>query len=228
MTYLVLLVLLFGGLDLPIAPPRYGERPEAPAEDEEDPRDTPPPTFYGEEISGETDSLVYVLDISGSMASTGYRPYVDANGKPSQGTRWNRAVAECVRSIRGLSESIKFDIVIYNCGTMVWKPDLVEASAENKAEAEAWLNYINWVSGGTGTGPGTAMGLALRSSALVLLTDGEPNCGAPGTTGHRNMIAAANARGIPIDVFGIEAVGPWRAFCQGVANDSGGRYCDVP
>ena len=64
--------------------------------------------------------------------------------------------------------------------------------------------------------------------SVVLLTDGSPNCGASGMTGHRSMIANANTQGATVNVFGIAATGRYRGFCQGVASDSGGSYFDVP
>ena len=53
-------------------------------------------------------------------------------------------------------------------------------------------------------------------------------CGANGASGHRSMIRNANSQGATINVFGIAASGSYRAFCQGVAADSGGAYFDVP
>lgn len=232
-----LLVLLGAAphLDLPIAPPRSPHEPQEvpppPAEEEpdaDDPRDAPPPVFYGEEIDAARESLVYVLDVSGSMVSTGLRAYDDPDRGPWRGTRLDRAVAELVRSIRGLSANLEFSVVVYNCSVTPWTPGLVEATEANKASACAWARGINWANGGTGTGPGTSYALSYGADAVVLLTDGEPNCGALGTQAHRRMIAQANWRGVPVHVFGVEAVGEWRGFCQGVAADSGGRYVDVP
>ena len=75
----------------------------------------------------------------------------------------------------------------------------------------------------------TALALAEKSNmTVVLLTDGAPNCGANGASGHRRMISSANTQGASINVFGIAASGSYRAFCQGVAGDSGGSYFDVP
>ena len=62
---------------------------------------------------------------------------------------------------------------------------------------------------------------------VVLLTDGAPNCGAPGFNGHRTMISGANRGGATIDVFGIMTWGRTMRFCQQVAGDSGGRFVDV-
>lgn len=232
-----------GSLDLPLPPPRspFDPTPPGAPEDtdgppeepvEDDPRDTPPPVFHGEEIDGgESDRIVYVLDRSGSMQSyKTERPYVDPDGNSARGNRWERAKAEAIRSIRGLAESFRFGVLTYDCGVMAWRLELAEATAANKAVAEAWIRRQYWATGMTGTGPATVAGLTLleQAGALVLLTDGAANCGAPGLAGHRAMIANGNTPGAPVHVFGIEASGDFRAFCLGVAADSGGRYVDVP
>mgnify|MGYP001552450835 CR=1 FL=1 len=240
---LFLVAAVGGSLDLPVAPPRSPfdpaprgapERTDGPLEEPvgDDPRDTPPPVFYGEEIAGgEGDRIVYVLDRSGSMQSyKTERAYVDADGQPARGNRWERAKAEAIRSIRGLAESFRFGVLTYDCGVVGWRVELAEATEANKADAEAWIRRQYWATGMTGTGPATVAGLALleQAGALVLLTDGAANCGAPGLAGHRAMIANGNTPGAPVHVFGIEASGDFRAFCLGVAADSGGRYVDVP
>ncbi|MGD9727419.1 MAG: hypothetical protein AB7L09_00710 [Nitrospira sp.] len=237
---ILLPALLRGGeLDLPVPPVRLGDKkPHAPAEDDDptaDPRDTPAPTFYGEEIDCEGDSIYYVIDMSGSMQNCGagtpgnlMRSFVAPDGSIQLGNRWERAKAEAIRSIRGLADNFKFGIVLYNCSTEAWSSELRDATATNKADAEGWLRRHYWADGMTATGPGTAIGLRAGTGAVVLLTDGEPNCGADGLEGHRRMISSNNVRHVPITVFGIDAQGDWRRFCQNVANDSGGKYYDVP
>lgn len=227
-------------LDLPVAPPRSpfapplppppAEPEQDPAVEEEDPRDTPPAIFFGEEIESENETIYYVLDQSGSMQS--YKTnasFVDPDGNQTVGNRWERAKAEAIKSIRGLSDNFRFGVLSYNCGQIYWSAGLREATAANKADAEAWIKKQYWATGMTGTGPAASIPLAIKDlRALVLLTDGEPNCGANGTAGHRAMIAQNNVSGAVINVFGIQASGPWRAFCQGVAADSGGSYYDLP
>jgi uncharacterized protein YbbK (DUF523 family) len=83
--------------------------------------------------------------------------------------------------------------------------------------------------GASGTGPATSLALMARENrAVVLLTDGSPNCGATDIEGHRRMIRSNNTQGATINVFGIAASGTYRQFCQAVASDSGGSYFDVP
>ena len=223
-------------LDLPISPVRFGDKlavekePEIPVPDDdsgEDPKDTPPPIFYGEELVSETDTIYYVIDASGSM-SNDFQVMIDADGNLTVACRFDRAVAELARSISGLSENFEFNIIAYSCSTNMWRPSMQEATVSNKTAAITWARGIS-PGGSTGTGPAVALALNERENMMVvLLTDGSPNCGAVGYEGHRLMIRGANAQGAAVNVFGISAIGPYRAFCQGVASDNGGQYFDVP
>lgn len=184
--------------DDPNAPAPGSVPPEA---EGDDPRDEPPPVFFGEEIESENDSICYVIDLSGSMRRYG---------------RLERAREELHRSILGLTPNVRFNVIAYS-------------TPENKAQAVAWVDTLK-ASGGTATGPATALALSdPECLAVALLTDGAPNCGAyPELEGHRAMIRNANVQRAPINVFGVDARGEWRTFCQNVASDSGGAYYDVP
>lgn len=220
------------GMDLPVTPARLGDNPFhkppviQPDDDGDDPRDTPPPVFYGEELVAETDSIFYVLDRSGSM-DWDWSAFLDGD-LINIGNRWTRAKAELKRSLSGLAECFKFNIIVYDCGSISFAPYLVEATPPNKQDAIAWIDGIQ-IGGATGTGPAVSDALTVRENMLiVLLTDGEPNCGADNMSGHRAMIRSNNVQRATINVFGIAAVGAYRAFCQGVAADSGGAYFDIP
>lgn len=225
----VLLTVLFGGidldlglppqpdLDLPILLEHYDPEKPPPAPSapplEGDPRDEPPPTFYGEEIESENDTICYVIDLSGSMRRAG---------------RLDRARHELEVSISALSPNVRFNVVAYTCAIKSWKPALVPANEANKASAIAWTAALT-ASGGTGTGPAVVLALNYKEcQAVVLLTDGAPNCGALDAAGHRRMIDTANTQRATINVFGVDAKGEWRAFCTEVAGDSSGAYYDVP
>lgn len=215
--------------------------PTPPPPPPDDPRDGPPPTIFGEEIVSENDTLVYVIDRSGSMEED-EQSYVDLDGRRRAGNRMERAKVEISRSILGLASNFRFDIVGYDCATVVWRGQLVPADDANKQSALAWVRALE-PQGATGTGPAVSLGLATRENRLVvLLTDGAPNCGVPvyDDTGgwdvhtwevigaHRRMIRSNNTQGARINVFGIAAWGIYRRFCQDVASDSGGSYTDVP
>jgi hypothetical protein len=209
-------------------------------DDGDDPRDTPPPTFYGEEIDSENDTIFYVIDTSCSM---GWDPasYTTADGGNAYGPRIDRAKAELVRSITGLSDNFRFNIINFDCGMGRWRNDMVAATDANKQSAIGWVMSLQ-PGGATGTGPATAAALSDHDNKMVvLLTDGAPNCGVPdpnsgfwdsaddgGPSAHRRVIRDANTQGAVINVFGIAASGSYRAFCQGVASDAGGSYFDIP
>jgi hypothetical protein len=236
-------------LDLPMDKPIYVAPTPVPVPDEpvpieddgdeDDPRDEPPPVIYGEEIDTETDTIIYVLDISCSM-DWDTQSYTTLDGSRSSGNRMERAKTELSRSVLGLSQNFSFTMIAYDCGTRQWSPSLREANDANKASALGWIRGLQPV-GATGTGPATALGLGNKENkSIVLLTDGAPNCGVPEDNdywnysesavmnGHRRMIQNANTQAATINVFGIAASGTYRSFCQNVAGDSGGSYFDVP
>ncbi|RMG18284.1 MAG: VWA domain-containing protein, partial [Planctomycetota bacterium] len=196
-------------------------------DDGDDPRDTPPPTLYGEELDSENDTIFYVIDQSCSMGWD-VQSYTTNDGSTASGPRMARAKAELTRSISGLSDNFKFNIISYDCGSRQWAQEMKVADDANKQSAIAWVNALQ-PTGATGTGPATARALGNKDNMMVvLLTDGAPNCGANGYSGHRQVIRSANTQGATINVFGIAASGSYRAFCQGVASDAGGNYFDVP
>jgi len=206
-------------------PPDSEDPSDEPGTD--DPSDEPPPTFYGEEIESENDTIFYVIDSSGSMQWDN-QSFVTADGQVANGSKMDRAKTELIRSITGLAPNFRFNMLTYDCNTQMWQSSLVPADDANKQAAIAWVQSLQ-AGGRTGTGPATALGLGDRENmAVVLLTDGAPNCGADGFEGHRTMISTNNTQGATINVFGIAASGDYRAFCQSVAGDSGGSYTDVP
>lgn len=213
-------------IDGPILPP-------APVID--DPRDHPPPHIYGEELYDVQDSIVYVLDVSGSMNQT-VEPWVGSDGVPINGTRADRAKDEFAKSVYGLAPNLKFSLIVYSCVVYEVPQGLVEASPENKAKAISWLRNAVRVEGGTATGAGVMTGLRYKdNSYVVLMTDGEPGCGfdsegnlAMRIETHLNQIRTANTQKARIDVFAINPPSTaTRDFCRRIASDHGGRAFEI-
>lgn len=242
-------------LDLPVKPPVfvgkkgkgnkgpgvYGPPPEEPPG--EDPRDTPAPQFWGEVVDEARERIVYVLDRSGSMtagfggmvvrrkdsrmvdwAKPGLQDYTKTGWTGS--SRWERAQVETIRSIDGLAGNIEFDVLAFSTSTQACFGKAVPATPANKGKARMWiLRHVP--GGGTCTAPAVVAGLRLLPDACVLLTDGHPECYHPDIIGdHRAAIRAKNQKPTPIRVFGIGVTAKARAFCQGVASDSGGTYTE--
>ena len=232
-------VTIFGtptdDLDLPIIPPIFGEERETlnplPAADADDPTDEPPPTFFGEEIAVESNSIIYVLDVSCSMVFGGYNSYVDVDDDTiKRGNSFTRAKNELIRSVRSLSRNFSFNVVIYSCPVGAWMDGMQEATTANKQAAEAWIMLLE-VGSSTATGAGVAYALESEptNKMIVLLTDGAPGgCGFGDANDHRAMIRSANRQGAQIDVFGMATHGRFKLFCQMVASENGGKFHDVP
>ncbi|MBI4148028.1 VWA domain-containing protein [Candidatus Woesearchaeota archaeon] len=227
------LALLFGGkrmyagdegLDLPIGPrisysdPHRQEPPRIPDED--------PPTFFGEPIYGATESLIYVVDRSGSMERV-MGSGVDLEGRVRNMTRFQRAQVELKRSIRALAPNFRFNIVSYDCSTNAWQRELVPASVENKRAAYRWIDGL-YPQGGTGTAFGVSYALRTGGSNrdVILLTDGEPTCRLD-MAEHLLIITNSNPDHDRVHVFGIATYGPFRQFCQRVASNTGGSFHEV-
>lgn len=212
-----------GDIDLPIA--------KDPTVAEDEIPDPPPeegdgPTLYDEELPTESESIIYVIDISGSM-DWGNSSYTGLDGNPTSGTPLMRAKVELIRSINALTEDYDFNIIAFDCYMLRWKGARQKATAGNKAQAAQWVNGLR-AQGATGTGPAGALGLAEKDNkTVVILTDGAPNCGASGFSGHTNMITSANTQGAKVHTFGIGASGSFEQFLRDVAQRNGGRYYPI-
>ncbi|MBI4577805.1 MAG: VWA domain-containing protein [Planctomycetes bacterium] len=216
-------------MDLPLETPKGNVDPEGDKKPPED-DNKDQPEFFGEEVPSESDSIVFVIDRSGSMGWDS-KTFTGLDGSPKRGDRMTRAKTELMRSIGQLTENFKFNIVAYDCSIIAWKSNGTEKATDaNKAAAFAWIQRLD-PDGGTMTGPGTARGLELDrdNKLVVLLTDGDPNCGANGHSGHKGVIKSANTQGAKVNVFGVGVdSGGFRGFLQAVAAENGGKYVDVP
>ena len=210
------LLAVFDGMDLPVAPPK---NPPPPEEDDG-------PRLYDEEIDTRTDTVIYVIDISGSMGS-GSTNYVGSNGQPTYGSKIERAKAELIKSINSLDDDFKFNIVAYSCNLQRVFQSMNYATFANKARAIGWVQNLR-AGGGTASGPAGALGLSEKDNlTLVILSDGSPGCGAPSMEAHKQMILSADTQGAVIHTFGIAANGRFEAFLRSLSDATGGIYYDI-
>ena len=216
-------------LDQPVDKTKDGV--EEPPDPGEDPLPDPPPYFGEVPNAGERMKIVWCLDRSGSMGSPG-GGFTGPDGEPTTGSRWDRARVETARSLLLLTPEWEFGIVTYACNRDRFKPELVKADPANITDAIAWLNG-HFPLGGTGTGPAQAEAFRLAdggvqgSATCWLLSDGQPNCGASGTTGHKAMALAANTQGHVLNTVGIADFGEFAAFMMELAAETGGIYVHV-
>jgi hypothetical protein len=216
-------------IDLPVSQPELKVPPSPPTPPEEPPVTPPenPPTIYGQDLQSENGTIFYVIDISGSMYS-GTGQYTRPDGTTATGSKMDRAKAELTKSVLSLPKNFKFNMLAFDCSVRPWKNALQPADDATKNQATAWISGLQ-PQGATGTGPAMAQALQEKGAKLfVLLTDGAPNCGASGTSGHLAMINAANSSKATINTFGIGAYGIFKQFCIDIASQNGpGSYTDV-
>ena len=193
--------------------------------------------FYGQEVPTETTSIIYVVDLSGSM-NGGRTDFTGLDGQATTGSKLDRAKVELIRSIQTLSEDVEFNVFAYDCDLRRWSPSRLRAEPGAKQSAISWVGLLS-AAGATGTGPAVAAALGDKSNfTVVLLSDGAPNCIGSGWVdefgtsggvigGHLSMIQSNNTQGTKIHCFGIAAYGEFERFLRDVASTSGGRYYSV-
>lgn len=222
MTIIFLLVMLCcGANDLPLDPPKV--IPSAVVDEEEEEEEI---EFYDEDIQVQNDSIIYVIDISGSM-SLGGNTFLDLDGNlVASGTRLQRAKVELTRSVNSIPNYFKFNIMAYDCSVRKFSNSSILATQPNKTAANGWISGLS-PSGGTGTGAAVSIALADRTNfTIILLSDGSPNCGNT-YLAHLNMIRQNNTQRAKINVFGIDTSSYTRIFLVSVATDNNGVYVEI-
>ncbi len=223
----------------PTADPKPDPKPDPEPANEpisEPPADVPQdeaPTFFGNEIETPSQSIIFVIDRSGSMWLK-VDPFVGLDGQiVSGGNRLDRAKVELKRAIAALTDNFVFNIVFYDECVYAWQAARVQANNNNKSAAIAFVDQIQ-PDGWTNTGVAMLAALAEKENdVVVLLSDGAPNfldC-ALTTAGdieyHRALISWANSQGARIDAFGIGLDDLTRTFMMNVAADAGGSFTEV-
>ncbi len=234
----------FGGaMDLPIDKPIRGralpEQPPAPEQSRIDPTEPPPvlidevPTFFGEDIGGATDSIIYVIDKSRSMFYK-VEPFIGLDGEIMRDpNRFQLATTNLKRSIDALPESFSFNVIFFGSCIEQWKENRQQANAENKAAAYDFIDG-RWPSGWTNIGGAVAAALADGGNgSVVLLSDGSPNyldCTEEfegDEVVHRDLIQIKNVQKATINTFGVSVDDRARDFLQSIAADHSGSYTEV-
>ena len=187
-----------------------------------------PPFPYTAEIFGETislpsDSVIYLLKRGGGMAWSG-GTWTDRFGNVVTGSRLERAQDGVIASVNLLDPNVSFNVYTYACDRDSFDPGLVAATPANKAAAESYI-LSKFPAGGSGTGPALREALMEKNNLTVMLvTDGQPNCGAAGTAGHKQMALLENTQLAEIHTFGIADFGIFADFLMELAQETGGIY----
>jgi hypothetical protein len=176
--------------------------------------------FFGIKI--ESHRVIFIIDVSGSMAELLRPRYVGEQGE----ARIDVAKRELEKAVVGLDPKALFNIISFSSGMEPWKPDgIAKTTPEQRSEA---LEYVKRLGAGGGTNIYGALELAfadLDVDTIVMLSDGEPSVGEVIDAGAiRQAVAEWNdTRGIKIDTV---AVGGALQLMKWIAEDNGGRYVE--
>jgi HEAT repeat protein len=126
-------------------------------------------------FSVQSDCVLYILDVSGSMDWPGAPKGVrDAD---YSGRRIDLARRELFKSIDGLSKDTRFNVAVFSGAVMAWQKADVEASKENRAAAIDWVRK-QLPRGGTATYDAIDFGISrTKADTIYFLSDGVPSGG---------------------------------------------------
>jgi hypothetical protein len=196
--------------------------------------------FFGIEV--ESRRVVFVIDISGSMAAA-----MGGTGPDAKKSRAETAKAELTRVLGALEDGTLFNMVFFSTAVRVWKPDMQKADSATRKEAQEYVAGLQ-IGGATNTYDAleAAFGLGdmgkgkkkesdpagdARVDTIVFLSDGKPT---QGRTTDPDAIRAAvrewnRARRIAVHTVALGAIkregqeGADPVFMQGLADDTGGE-----
>jgi len=173
--------------------------------------------FFGIQI--QSHRVIFVVDVSGSMAERLSGRYVGESGQ----TRMAVAKKELRKAIEALDSRALFNIVPFHGGVTSWVETVAGASEHTREESFAFIDLL---------GPGGATNLygGLRRAfkdtdvdTIVVLSDGEPSAGAViEQTAIREAVQRWNEqRDIKIHTV---ALGGSLEILEWLAEDSGGKH----
>lgn len=131
-----------------------------------------PPKFYG--IPLETESVVFVIDQSGSMSGGG-SPFI-APGAIA-GSKWETAVRELLSAVEQLADGTDVNVILFETGVRAWRRGPQRLS---KATRTSMRRFLGRLQPGGATNLYDALDKALRTpdiETIVLLSDGAPTHG---------------------------------------------------
>jgi len=194
-------------------PPEPSDRPAL--TDSRGPRKKNKANAGGAEFLGiktKANSIVYLLDFSGSMSPE----------------KMSQLIGEVRMSIQALDEDAKFFVIFFNANTFPMKgSSMITASPRAKKEACDWvLREAFGPNSGGGTDPSGALDIALqrlKPEAIFLMTDGVFDAVKSGS-----VIAGGNAaKKVEINTICFhDQIG--EQVCKQIAADNNGSYRYVP
>lgn len=144
--------------------------------------------FFG--IKDVSNSVVIMIDVSDSMFTrTGDAKYPSKLVKHGREQSFQIIRDQAIELVKSLTPQTRFGIVRWSAGAYSWKPELVQATEENKAAAiEHIQNEIDFKTakakggrpGGTRHDYALEEAFSLKPETIYMLTDGNATAAKPG------------------------------------------------
>lgn len=151
-----------------------------------------PPTMVDERAYAAKD-VVFVLDVSGSMAEEG---------------KIDKARRALEYGIRGLGAGDRFNVIAFSGDTRLMESGLVPADAAGRGRGAEWVRRLS-AQGGTNIDEALVLGMqqfpreSTRPRMLVFLTDGLPTVGDTSVARILEHTRAARREGVRLFTFGV-------------------------
>ena len=177
--------------------------------------------FFGVKV--QSDRVIFVLDVSGSMLESTRTRYENEAGKP----RIDVAKRELTRVLDSIDQRSFFNVIVFSNGVDTWEDGITAYGEETILDAK---EYVSRLGAGGGTNLYGALEVAFEDpevDTIYVLSDGEPTVGQvidPGAI--RARVADWNAnRGIVVHTI---AVGGSLKVLEWLAQDTGGTHVRFP
>jgi uncharacterized protein YegL len=160
---------------------------------------------------GESVSIVYLLDVSGSMM---------------QGDKIGKAKDALKKAISELKPRDKFNIVTFFGGARAFADEMVNATRGNVDSANLFIDFVQLKAGTNLSG---ALDIALQLEGLThifVMSDGEPTMGIRNPERLREAVKQWNEKHVRIVTLalGLGEDSPGFALLKAIAEDNNGQY----
>jgi HEAT repeat protein len=177
--------------------------------------------FFGIQI--ESERVVFILDVSGSMSELTRGRYAGSAGEP----RINLAIRELGKCLDQLSQKSFFNIVPFSSSVAAWGDGMMQWTPEVLVDAKSFVQKL-------GAGGGTNLFGSLEFvfedaevDTIFILSDGEPSVGRlQDPRAIRDEVAKWN-KNRDVKIHSI-AIGGNLQVLEWLAKDSGGTYVRFP
>ncbi len=193
--------------------------------------------YYG--IQFRAESVVYLLDVSGSMNEPALASGVTGQG-PKHETKLERAKRELIRSLESLPVGTRVNVTAYSDRAQSYAPELLKLDATTRRALVAWVRALT-ATGETnlydpveallmsGRGSDAKLDKRIRVETVFLLTDGIPTAGRLRTPSEitREIARQNEMARLVLHTIGV---GPdhSKELLKGMAEATGGRYVAAP